>query len=143
MSLKVRDNINEIRAEKEKVDSILRCMVEGLLVLDPKGNVLLINEQAEKMFHVSHEQMQTDSFVEISRSPEMRRILQEVMAFDFTNRVYSKTVSVEDGRWFRVNAVSLQNGSARPSGAMWVCGDIMTRHRSERLRETCLTYVRQ
>ena len=141
MSLKVRDNINEIRAEKEKVDSILRCMVEGLLVLDPKGNVLLINEQAEKMFHVSHEQMQTDSFVEISRSPEMRRILQEVMAFDFTNRVYSKTVSVEDGRWFRVNAVSLQNGGARPSGSILVFHDITEIQRLETVRSDFVANV--
>jgi two-component system, OmpR family, phosphate regulon sensor histidine kinase PhoR len=141
MSLKVRDNINEIRAEKEKVDSILRCMVEGLLVLDPKGNVLLINEQAKKMFHVSHERMQTGSFVEISRSPEMRKILQEVMAFDFTNRVYSKTVSVEDGRWFRVNAVSLQNGSSRPSGSILVLHDITEIQRLETVRSDFVANV--
>src|SRR5437870_5252791 len=116
-------------------------MVEGLLVLDAEGNVLLINEQAEKMFHVSHEQMQTDSFVEISRSPEMRRILQEVMAFDFTNRVYSKTVSVQDGRWFRVNAVSLQNGSARPSGSILVFHDITEIQRLETVRSDFVANV--
>jgi signal transduction histidine kinase len=47
MSLKIRDNINELRSEKEKFDSILRCMVEGLVVIDPKGKVSLINEQAK------------------------------------------------------------------------------------------------
>jgi hypothetical protein len=27
----------EITGEKEKADSILRCMIEGVVVLDPKG----------------------------------------------------------------------------------------------------------
>jgi two-component system phosphate regulon sensor histidine kinase PhoR len=141
MSLKIRDNIDELRSEKEKVDSILRCMVEGLLVLDPKGNVLLINEQAKRMFHVNQEQIQTGSFVEISRSPEMRKILQEVMSFDFANRVYSKTVSVDDGRWFRVNAVSLQNDGARPSGSILVFHDITELQRLETVRSDFVANV--
>jgi len=63
------------------------------------------------------------------------------MAFDFTNRVYSKTVSVEDGRWFRVNAVSLQNGSARPSGSILVFHDITEIQRLETVRSDFVANV--
>ena len=49
---RIHDNLVEIIGEKEKADSILRCMIEGVVVLDPKGNVLVINEQAKEMFHV-------------------------------------------------------------------------------------------
>jgi PAS domain S-box-containing protein len=78
MSLKIRDNLNALRSEKEKLDSILRCMVEGLVVIDPKGKVLLINEQAKTMFGVTEEQIRDGSFVEISRSPAMHTILKEM-----------------------------------------------------------------
>ncbi len=47
MSLKIRDNSSKSIGEKEKADSILRCMIEGVLVLDPKGQVLVINEQRQ------------------------------------------------------------------------------------------------
>jgi sensor histidine kinase regulating citrate/malate metabolism len=57
-------------------------MVEGLVVIDPKGKVLLINEQAKTMFGVSEEQIRRFGFVEISRSPAMRDP-QEMSEFDF------------------------------------------------------------
>src|SRR4029077_13461349 len=131
MSLKIRDNIKELRSEKEKVDSILRCMVEGLVVIDPKGKVLLINDQAKTMFGVTDEQIRDGSFVEISRSPAMRTILREVLAFDFSKNSYSKRISLEDGRWFGVNAVSLRNGTERPSGSILVFHDITEIQRLE------------
>ena len=84
-------------------------MVEGLVVIDPKGKVLLINDQAKTMFGVTEEQIRDGSFVEISRSPAMRTILREIVGVRlFAKNTYSKRISVEDGRWFRVNAVSLQ-----------------------------------
>ena len=141
MSLKIRDNINALRSEKEKVDSILRCMVEGLVVIDPKGKVLLINEQAKTMFGVSEEQIRDGSFVEISRSPAMRTILRDVLAIDFSKNTYSKRVSVEDGRWFRVNAVSLRNGTERPSGSILVFHDITEIQRLETVRSDFVANV--
>ena len=141
MSLRIRDTIKELRSEKEKVDSILRCMVEGLVVIDPKGKVLLINDQAKTMFGVTDEQIRDGSFVEISRSPAMRTILREVLAFDFSNDTYSKRISLEDGRWFRVNAVSLRNGTERPSGSILVFHDITEIQRLETVRSDFVANV--
>jgi two-component system, OmpR family, phosphate regulon sensor histidine kinase PhoR len=141
MSLKIRDNINALRSEKEKLDSILRCMVEGLVVIDPKGKVLLINEQAKTMFAVTDEQIRDGSFVEISRSPAMHGILREVLAFDFSRDNYSKRITLEDGRWFRVNAVSLRNGTERPSGSILVLHDITEIQRLETVRSDFVANV--
>ncbi|HEY7320956.1 MAG TPA: ATP-binding protein [Candidatus Binatia bacterium] len=141
MSLKIHDNIKALRSEKEKVDSILRCMVEGLVVIDPKGKVLLINDRAKNMFGVMDDQIRDGSFVEISRSPVMRKILQEVLAFDFAKNTYSKRISVEDGRWFRVNAVSLRNGTEQPSGSILVFHDITEIQRLETVRSDFIANV--
>jgi two-component system phosphate regulon sensor histidine kinase PhoR len=141
MSLKIRDNINALRSEKEKLDSILRCMVEGLVVIDPKGKILLINEQAKTMFGVTEEQIRDGSFVEISRSPAMRTILREMSEFDFAKNTYSKRVSVEDGRWFRVNAVSLKNGTERSNGSILVFHDITEIQRLETVRSDFVANV--
>ena len=116
-------------------------MVEGLVVIDPKGKVLLINEQAKTMFGVTEEQIRDGSFVEISRSPAMRAILREMSEFDFANNTYSKRVSVEDGRLFRVNAVSLRNGTERPSGSILVFHDITEIQRLETVRSDFVANV--
>jgi two-component system phosphate regulon sensor histidine kinase PhoR len=142
MSAKVRDIIDRVVAEKEKADSILRCMIEGVLVLDPKGRVLVINEQAEKMFHVPHgRDIHGASVMEISRHPEMRRILQDVMTFDFSTRRYSKEVELDGERWFRVNAVGLKNVQSKPLGSILVFHDITDIKRFESMRSDFVANV--
>jgi len=93
------------------------------------------------MFGVSEEQIRDGSFVEISRSPAMRTILREMSEFDFAKNTYSKRVSVEDGRWFRVNAVSLRNGTERPSGSILVFHDITEIQRLETVRSDFVANV--
>ena len=79
-------------------------------MLDPRGNVLVINDQAKAMFHVPAErEVHGASVLEISRHPNIRLILDEVLKFDFTSQTFSKEVELEDGNWFSVNAVPLRN----------------------------------
>jgi len=142
MSAKIRDNVQQIVAEKEKANSILRCMVEGVLVLDPKGRVLIINERAEKMFHVPRQQeIQGISILELSRHPEMRKTINEVLAFDFSIDRYSKEVELHEGRWFRVNAVSLRNGQSGAGGSILVFHDITEIKQFETLRSDLVANV--
>ena len=94
--------MREIIGEKEKADSILRCMIEGVLVLDPKGNVLVINDQAKSMFQVPADvKCMEHQMLEISRHPDIRSILDEAVQFDFTSDPYSKEIELEGGRWFQ------------------------------------------
>jgi len=142
MSVRIRENIEQVLAEKEKVDSILRCMVEGVLVLDSHGHVLLINEQAKKIFHTDHQRdVRGASMVELSRHPEMRQIIHEVIAFDFTRGLYSREIELDEGRWFRVNAVSLRNGQRAELGSILVFHDISEIKRLEAVRSDFVANV--
>lgn len=142
MSAKIQDNINRIVTEKEKADSILRCMIEGVLVLNSKGSVLVINEQAEKMFHIPPgRDIHGASVMEISRHPEMRKILQEVLSFDFSNQRYSKEVELDEERWFRVNAVSLTDHKRTTLGLILVFHDISDIKRFETMRSDFVANV--
>jgi two-component system, OmpR family, phosphate regulon sensor histidine kinase PhoR len=135
MSESIRANVEQVVAEKEKASSILRCMMEGVLVLDPKGDVLVINQQAERMFHLPEDgDSRGASILEISRHPEMRNILHDVLAFDFTKGPYRKEVELDEGRWFRVNAVSFRMDQSRDSGSVLVFHDITEIKRVEILR---------
>jgi two-component system, OmpR family, phosphate regulon sensor histidine kinase PhoR len=142
MSAKIHDNINRIVTEKEKADSILRCMIEGVLVLNSKGSVLVINEQAEKMFHTPPgRDIHGASVMEISRHPEMRKILREALTFDFSTRRYSKEVELDEERWFRVNAVSLTDHKGTTLGLILVFHDISDIKRFETMRSDFVANV--
>ena len=142
MSLKIRDNLQQVTAEKEKVDSILRCMVEGVLVLDPRGRVLLMNDQARSMFHIPYgRSVEGLSVLEISRHPEVHKILEEVLAFDFAEQPYSKQVELDDERWFRVSAVRLRDALRHPIGSILVFHDTTNIKRFESLRSDFVANV--
>jgi two-component system phosphate regulon sensor histidine kinase PhoR len=135
MSLKIRDNLQQIIGEKEKTDSILRCMIEGVLVLDAKGNVLVINDQAKTMFHApAGRELHGASMLELSRHPEIHAILQQVLKLNFTSASFSKEVELEDARWFRINAVPLRTPLGMALGSIMVFHDITDIKRLETIR---------
>ncbi len=142
MSDNIRGNLQQIISEKEKVDSILRCMIEGVLVLDPKGQVLLINDQARNMFHVTEgRDIYGVSMLEISRHPEVHKILEEVLAFDFSAQRYSKEVELDEDRWFRVNAGRLRNPQGDVLGSILVFHDVTDIKRFESMRSDFVANV--
>jgi two-component system phosphate regulon sensor histidine kinase PhoR len=142
MSERISENVEQVVAEKEKASSILRCMIEGVLVLDPKGRVLVINQQAERMFHLRQGgDIRGASILEVSRHPEMRDILRDVLAFDFTKGPYRKEVELDEGRWFRVNAASFRIDQSRDSGSVLVFHDITEIKQVEILRSDFVANV--
>jgi two-component system phosphate regulon sensor histidine kinase PhoR len=142
MSEKIRENVQQLVAEKEKASAILHGMTEGVLVLDPKGHMLVINHQAERMFHLPQDRdIRGASILEIVRRPEMRNIIHDVLAFDFTKSSYRKEVELHEGRWFRVNAVSFRIDQGRASGSILVFHDITEIKQVEILRSDFVANV--
>ena len=142
MGHEIRRQIAEVTAEKEKLDSILRCMMEGVLVLDAKGKVLLMNDEAGKMFHVPpNRDIHGASVAEFSRHPEMRNIIQEVLASDIGTHPFSKEVEIGNGHWLRINAVGLRRGEQEVLGSILVFHDITQIKRLERIRSDFVANV--
>jgi two-component system phosphate regulon sensor histidine kinase PhoR len=142
MSQRIRDNLAEIIGEKDKADSILRCMIEGVLVLDPRGNVLVINDQARAMFQVpAGREVHGASVLEISRHPDIRSILDEALRFDFTSHPYSKEIEFEGGRWFSVYAAPLRNAQRMTLGSILVFHDVTEIKRLETIRSDFVANV--
>lgn len=142
MSLKVRENLSQVVAEKEKGDSILRCMIEGVLVLDPRGQVLVMNEQAKAMFRVPDGMdVRGASMLEVSRHPEVHKILEEILTFNFSEQPYSKEVELDEERWFRVNAVRLRDTTGSFLGSILVFHNITDIKRFESMRSDFVANV--
>jgi two-component system, OmpR family, phosphate regulon sensor histidine kinase PhoR len=142
MSLKIRTDIEHLTGEKEKTESILRCMIEGVLVLDAKGDVLVINDQAKKMFHTpAGRELHGASMLELSRHPEIHGILQEVLNLNFASSSFSKEIELEDARWFRINAVPLRTPLGMALGSIMVFHDITDIKKLETMRSDFVANV--
>jgi two-component system phosphate regulon sensor histidine kinase PhoR len=142
MSAKIRDNIQELVSEKEKVDSILHCMIEGLVVIDARGRLLLMNDQARKMFQVAADRDVTNvPLAEISRHPELHRVVSELARADLSTAHYSEEIALSEGRWFRVNGAPLQDGRGHLLGFLLVFNDITEIKRLETVRSDFVANV--
>ncbi|TMA56473.1 MAG: HAMP domain-containing protein, partial [Deltaproteobacteria bacterium] len=142
MSQKIRENLAQVIAEKDKSDSILRCMIEGVLVLDPRGQVLVMNERAKAMFHVPDgKDIHWLSILEMSRHPEVHKILEEILTSNLSEQPYSKEVELDEERWFRVNAVRLRNKGGSFLGSILVFHDVTDIKRFESMRSDFVANV--
>jgi two-component system phosphate regulon sensor histidine kinase PhoR len=142
MGRKIHDDMQQIVAEKEKANSILRCMIESVLVLDPKGRILMMNDQAKRMFQVPPgRDVQGASMTEISRHPEMMALMHNALQLDLADDAYSREVELDEGRWFRVNAVSLRDGTKQRCGSILVFHDISEVKRLETVRSDFVANV--
>jgi thioredoxin type arsenate reductase len=74
------------------------------------------------------------SLMEVSRHPEMRRLTEEVLACDCSHECFTEEVTLDEGRCFRVNAVSLTDGEEKPIGYILVFHDVTELKRLETVR---------
>lgn len=66
--------LERLKDEKEQREAILASMEEGVIVADPKGTVTLANRKAEELFG---KDLIGKRVVEISRNPDLHRIIEE------------------------------------------------------------------
>ena len=78
MTAKIEDQMGKISAEKNRLDTILRGMGEGVIVTDGTGNVTLANPAFRSIFTLG-EDIEGRSLIEITRQPAMNNALQKVL----------------------------------------------------------------
>jgi two-component system phosphate regulon sensor histidine kinase PhoR len=68
--------LRDARAEKTKLQAILAGMVEGVLVLDRNGTIVLSNQRADQLF--GKPLQQGDPIINYSRDPDLQSLVREV-----------------------------------------------------------------
>ena len=79
MALRAENQLERISEEKNRLDTILRGMGEGLMVADPRGVITLVNPAFHELFALQ-DQVEGKSLIDISRHPALQESLREVLA---------------------------------------------------------------
>lgn len=74
ISSELRTTLDKLKDEKEQREAILGSMEEGVIVTDRRGTVTMGNRKAEELFG---KDLSGKRVVEISRNPELHRIIEE------------------------------------------------------------------
>ncbi len=113
MSLQLQNKIEEISREKDYLQTLLRGIMEGVLVVDARGRILMVNNALRQLLSLPpHVEDRTP--LEIIRNAELERTLRQVLQ-DGENTTLELTLPAPEGKTFEVNVVSI---SPSPAGML-------------------------
>ena len=67
MSQELRQQINELRAERGKLEAVLANMTDGIIIADAQGMIQRLNPAAQRMFKTDEEKAVGRSLIEVVR----------------------------------------------------------------------------
>lgn len=105
MSVQLRNKIEEITIEKEYLQTVLKGMAEGVLVVDDRGRIVMINDALRKLFSLSTEVVDKTP-LEVIRNSELEGTIQEAIRGE-KNSSLELTLPSFLGKTFEVNVVGI------------------------------------
>ena len=124
--------------ETARSDALINSMVEGLLLLDANGRILVANAAMQRLFHLGG-QMRGRTVMEVLRLYQVQELVQRTLV---EGRVLEEEIalSVLGGadRFFMVNSACVTNGEGAAQGIVLVFHDIT---RLKLLEETRKEFV--
>jgi two-component system phosphate regulon sensor histidine kinase PhoR len=119
--------------------ALFNSMVEGVLVLDQRGRILLVNQSLQQFFNLRTD-VRGQTMLEAFRIAELaelvRRVRKERMVQNFPLELPGM-----DERWIEVNAAAVLDRAGKPGGAILVFHDVTRIRQLERTRQEFVANV--
>jgi two-component system phosphate regulon sensor histidine kinase PhoR len=139
MADEINDKIERIKHEGVKLDAVLSSMFEGIIVVDQKGDILLMNPSLRKLFFVDSDP-EGKTPLEVIRTAGVQDMIDRILADK--ERLISKEIAVSrpEEKAFKVNGVPIIRDGAL-EGAVLVFHDITEIKKLEQIRQDFVANV--
>jgi two-component system, OmpR family, phosphate regulon sensor histidine kinase PhoR len=138
MSERIKGQLERLAAEKNRLDTILTGMGEGLMVTDAGGIVTLVNPAFRTLFAIG-ENMEGKQLIAITRHPDLHEAFRKVLASG-NERIEELTIQLGEEKTLLTHWVPLQdNGTLM--GVVTVFHDISDLKRLEKVRRDFVANV--
>jgi len=134
MAASLQDKLEDVQHERAKIAAILDGMVEGVIAVDGRDHVLLLNERARGMLWVARGRGEGKPFLEVVRNVDLHELLRQTRAA--REGVPSRRELILPGlveRRLQANAVPLRL-VADEVGVVMVLHDLTELRRLEQVR---------
>jgi two-component system phosphate regulon sensor histidine kinase PhoR len=135
----LREKIERLADEQAKVRTILDGMIEGVVALDDRGRVLLLNPAARAMFGVEHGGSEGRSFLEVIRQKGLLDLVERVRTSDAPARAELE-LGPPVNRVVAARGATLGLGPGA-AGVLLVLHDVTELRRLERVRSEFVANV--
>ncbi len=124
--------IQEVSDERAQLLAILTSMVEGVMVLDRRGHILLVNPALERMCNVRQTDARGQAHGDALQHPELNALISEVLR---TQQHRDAEITLfPAGRTLHVEAAAIGMAREPEAGAVLVFHDVTTLRRLEKVR---------
>jgi two-component system phosphate regulon sensor histidine kinase PhoR len=113
MSERIEDQVQRLSAEKQRLDTILRSMGEGVMVTAPDGVITLVNPAFRRLFSIAGE-VEGKRLVEISRHPDLLEAFNDLVKPDVNELLREISIQPSDitlfTHWVPLNVDGVRQG---------------------------------
>ena len=146
MGTQLQKKIDEVSKERDYLQTILKGMVEGVLVVDERGRILMVNDALRKILSLSSEVVDKAP-LEAIRNAELEEAIREAIQ-EGKSTAFELTFPLSGGKTLEVNVVGIspspeemgQEGEKR-KGAIAVFHDISRLKELEKIRQDFVANV--
>lgn len=140
MAQAIRERIDELTTERNQATAILESMAEGVLALDSRGHILMMNPSAKILCGMIQERATGQSVFEVLRHQEAHALIQSVLK-DRARITNDMTFFQPQERVLRLHGVPCQGSEALGPCAVIVIQDVTESNRYEELRKEFVANV--
>ena len=113
MSERIEDHVQRLSAEKQRLDTILCSMGEGVMVTAPDGEITLVNPAFRRLFSIKGE-VEGKRLVEISRHPDLLEAFSDLCKPEVNELVREISIQPNDitlfTHWVPLNVDGVRQG---------------------------------
>ncbi|MHB1043672.1 MAG: two-component system histidine kinase PnpS [Eubacteriales bacterium] len=140
MARQLKNNLDDVLAEKNRIQAILTSMADGVIALDSWGRVILINAVVEGMFGISLANCRGKNILRVVRNNELDSILNKALETEQAIQKQIRIVTPEP-RYFRVHVTPLKGAGGERGGVVALLRDITERRKLEEMRSDFVANV--
>ncbi|MEI6306662.1 MAG: ATP-binding protein [Deltaproteobacteria bacterium] len=113
MSDRIEDQVQHLSAEKQRLNTILRSMGEGIMVTAPDGVITMVNPAFNRLFSITGE-VEGKMLIEISRHPDLLEAFKDLGKPDVSELV--REISIQSNgltlftHWVPLNVDGVRHG---------------------------------
>ncbi|HXC62667.1 MAG TPA: ATP-binding protein [Nitrospiria bacterium] len=130
----------EITEDRARLAAILSGMVEGVMVLDRQGRILMINIAMERMFRLKGDLIVGKTFIEVLRHHQLNEFIQTTLKTP-ANRSVEIMIQTPEERVFTVQASTAAETQESSPVAVFVFHDVTELKRLEHVRKDFVANV--
>ncbi|MGQ9756257.1 MAG: two-component system histidine kinase PnpS [Desulfotomaculales bacterium] len=130
MAERLRQSLDAVTAEKNRMQVILDSMADGVIATDRSGAVILLNPVVAEIFDIDEESARGKSVLEVVRDYELDRLFREALASGEPVKKELRILTPE-AKIFRVHFTPLKSPEG---GVVALLRDITERRRLEMMR---------